>query len=165
MLDIFDNGSACFSGHRVLGGVPLDMLVSAIERRLRELYAGGTSHFYAGGALGFDMLASVTLLNLKNELSDLSLTVVYPCRNHTRGWHSADIELLGRIEARADEVVCLSDTYYTGCMNARNRYMVDRSDICVCYLTQSTGGTAFTVGCARKRGIQVINLAKELIVP
>ena len=37
--------------------------------------------------------------------------------------------------------------------------MVDRSDICVCYLTGSGGGTAFTVKYARRRGLIIRNLA------
>ena len=61
------NTSVCLTGHRNLAGVPLELLVAAIERRIRGLYEGGITHYFAGGALGFDMLASVTLLNLKKE--------------------------------------------------------------------------------------------------
>ncbi len=161
-MNDLDNTIGCFTGHRELGGVSLDALVAALDRRLRFLYDEGVRHYYAGGALGFDMFASVTLLNLKNELPELSLTLALPCRIHTRGWSRGDIELFAHIKSRADEVVCLSDIYHPGCMSARNRFMVDRSAVCVCYLTQVSGGTAYTVGYARKRGLEVINLAKEL---
>jgi uncharacterized phage-like protein YoqJ len=157
--------SGCFTGHRNLDGVPLDLLVAAIERRLRSFHSAGINHYYAGGALGFDMLASVTLLNLKNELPELCLTLVLPCRGHTRGWSRADMALFERVSERADDTVCLSHTYHPGCMSARNRYMVERSSVCLCYMIQATGGTAYTVGYARKRGLSVVNLAKELIVP
>jgi len=157
--------SACFTGHRNLEGAPIDLLVAAIERRIRALYEDGVTHYFAGGALGFDMLASVTLLNLKNELPGLSLTLVLPCRGHTKSWGGADIALFERVTARADETVCLADEYHQGCMSARNRYMVDRSAVCLCYLIYSTGGTAYTVGYARKRGLSVVNLAKELFIP
>lgn len=164
-MNDFETSGACFSGHRGLDGTPLDALVSAIERRLRCLYAEGITHYYAGGAIGFDMLASVTLLNLKKELPDLSLTLALPCRGHTRSWNRTDIELFSRVTERADEIVCLSDVYHPGCMSARNRFMVDRSSVCLCFLTQLTGGTAYTVGYARQRGLTVINLAKELVTP
>ncbi|HHW23975.1 MAG TPA: SLOG family protein [Bacillota bacterium] len=157
--------SACFTGHRNLEGAPLDLLVSALERRIRNLYERGITHFYAGGALGFDMLASVTLLNLKNELPGLTLSIVLPCRGHTKGWSPADVALFERISARADETLCLADTYRPGCMSARNRYMVERSSVCLCYLIYATGGTAYTVGYARRRGLLIVNLAKELYMP
>lgn len=31
--------------------------------------------------------------------------------------------------------------------------------MCVCYLTQKSGGTAYTVAFAREQGVPVINLA------
>ena len=57
-------------------------------------------------------------------------------------------------------LVCLSERYYQGCMHERNRYMVDHSRVCICYLTERTGGTAYTVEYARSRGLKIFNLAK-----
>lgn len=47
-----------------------------------------------------------------------------------------------------------------GYMHKRNRYLVDNSSVCVCYLTEDTGGTAYTVNYAIKSGLKVINTAK-----
>ena len=44
-------------------------------------------------------------------------------------------------------------------MFKRNRYMVDHSDICVCYCTSGEGGTAYTVRYAEKKEIPIVNLA------
>ena len=44
-------------------------------------------------------------------------------------------------------------------MHKRNRHLVDHSSICVCYLTEDRGGTAYTVNYAKKQGLKVINLA------
>ena len=117
------------------------------------------TRYYRGGALGFDMLASVTVLNLKYLLPELKLTIVLPCENHDRYWNRRDTELLNRIISRADETVCLSGHYTNGCMSARNRYMSDRSAYCVCCLAQSSGGTFYTVNYSRSHGLKVINLA------
>ena len=40
--------------------------------------------------------------------------------------------------------------------------MVDRSSVCVCYLTQESGGTASTVKYALRKGLFVRNLADEI---
>ena len=44
-------------------------------------------------------------------------------------------------------------------MLKRNRHLVDNSSACVCYLTESKGGTAYTVDYARRSGIKIVNLA------
>lgn len=46
-------------------------------------------------------------------------------------------------------------------MHKRNRHLVDHSGVCVAYLTESRGGTAYTVDYARKNGVPVINLGEK----
>ena len=43
----------------------------------------------------------------------------------------------------------------------RNRYMVDHSRYCLCFLTKLTGGTAHTIAYAKKQQLQIYNLASE----
>ena len=47
-------------------------------------------------------------------------------------------------------------------MHKRNRHLVDNSSICICYLTENSGGTFYTVNYAKKQGLTVINLAEQL---
>ena len=47
-------------------------------------------------------------------------------------------------------------------MAKRNRHLVDNSSVCVAYLTRSGGGTAYTVEYAKKHGLKIINIAKNL---
>lgn len=49
--------------------------------------------------------------------------------------------------------------YFKGCMHKRNRHLVDNSGYCICYLTRTQGGTAYTVDYALERGLPVINIA------
>lgn len=63
------------------------------------------------------------------------------------------------LAAQADQVIYTSEEYTRGCMHKRNRYLVDHSSICICYLTEDHGGTAYTVKYADKRHLQIINLA------
>ena len=61
----------------------------------------------------------------------------------------------------ADKVVYISQDYTPDCTFQRNRHLVDNSSVCICYLTKHTGGTAYTVNYAKKKGCRVINLAEE----
>ena len=90
----------------------------------------------------------------------MKLIVVVPYRDQPRGWSEGEQAEYLRILAAASEVVCLTDHYYNGCMQKRNRYMVDRSAVCISYQTKADGGTASTVKYARREGLAVWNLAE-----
>lgn len=60
----------------------------------------------------------------------------------------------------ADKVVYTSQDYYSGCMHKRNRHLVDNSSRCICFLTEKTGGTFYTVNYASEHGLMIINTAK-----
>ena len=70
------------------------------------------------------------------------------------------IEEYNRIMKAADKVVYTSQDYYNGCMHKRNRHLVDNSSRCICFLTEKTGGTFYTVNYASEHGLMIINTAK-----
>ena len=119
----------------------------------------GVTLFIAGGALGFDTMAALEVLALRERYPEIKLRLAIPCENQTKGWKDKDVLIYEEIMSRADEVVYTSRAYTSGCMHIRNRYMVDSSDFCVAYMTKASGGTAYTVKYAEKKGISVINLA------
>jgi len=71
------------------------------------------------------------------------------------------VETYEKIKAQADKVVYTSDQYFRGCMQKRNRHLVDNSSLCISYLTGDSGGTAYTVDYAKANGLKVINLAEQ----
>ena len=157
-----DSKSCCFTGHRT---VPLDRareLAQRIKDGIEYLYSNmGVKTYYAGGALGFDTLAAEAVIEQRRERGDVRLVIVVPCRDQGARWNAADRAQYERINRDADEVICLAEHYFSGCMHQRNRYMVDHSAYCICYLTEQRGGTAYTVQYARERGLRIFNLAKQ----
>lgn len=151
--------TCCFTGHRQIPPGERAEIADKLERVIVSLYQKGIRYYGAGGALGFDTLAARTVIRLRESCPGMKLILVLPCRAQTRGWRPEDIAEYERIKTQADEVIYTSQEYTRGCMHKRNRHLVDNSSICVCYLTESNGGTAYTVGYAEKRGIRVINIA------
>lgn len=153
------NTCACFTGHRDI----TDEAAITLKEKLREavisLSKKGIVNFYAGGALGFDFLASVAVLNLKKEIPSLTLNLALPCRDYNKKWKSTDKALFELVKNKADSVVYVCENYNQACMHIRNKYMVDRSSYCVAYKQRDEGGSASTVDYALKRGLSVINLA------
>lgn len=153
--------TCCFSGHRAL---PADtaLIEVRLEEQIRHLINLGITDFCAGGALGFDTLAARTVLKLKREYETLRLILVLPCPEQAQKWSSKDKVIYEDIKSRADEVIYSSDAYYKGCMQRRNRYMVDRSSYCICYMTRQRGGTKLTTEYCAKKGVYAINIASAL---
>ena len=151
--------TCCFTGHREIPPEKRAEIVGRLERVIVSLYQRGIQYYGAGGARGFDCLAAQTVLRLRESCPGMKLILVLPCLTQTRGWPAADVAEYERIKALANKVVYTSRAYTRGCMHKRNRHLVDNSSVCVCYLTKNSGGTAYTVRYARKRGLEVINLA------
>ena len=159
MITIKDR-TACFTGHRTIPFLQKKKIKKRTKQVLIEAIEQGYRYFGVGGALGFDMLAAQTVLELKGEYPEIKLILVLPCENQTRGWDQAYVEEYERIKAAADKVVYTSKDYYSGCMHKRNRHLVDNSSLCICYLTEQSGGTAYTVNYARSQGLKIINVAE-----
>ena len=151
--------TCCFTGHRKIPPEERAGITDRLERVIISLYQQGIRVYEAGGALGFDALAARTVLHLRENCPGMKLILVLPCLTQTRGWRPEDVAEYERIKAQADEVFYTAQQYTRGCMHKRNRYLVDHSSVCVCYLTRDSGGTAYTVGYAKKQGLNVVNIA------
>ncbi|WP_286167170.1 SLOG family protein [Clostridium sp. D33t1_170424_F3] len=152
--------SCCFTGHR---DIPVEMvpkikarLCTEVQKQIDE----GVRLFSAGGARGFDTLAALTVLECKKRNPKIMLVLCYPCQDQAKGWKEEDIVLYEYIEKHADACIYVSKNYHNGCMHKRNRFMVDQSDVCICYLTTVTGGTKYTVDYCIRKGVPIINLAE-----
>ena len=152
--------TVCFTGHRILYHDTV-FIQSSLHDTLEELIKKGYRRFLAGGALGFDTLAASAVLELRERFPSVSLTLALPCKGQQLRWRAEQRARYDQILHLADEVVVLNQSYVKGCMHERNRYLVDNSELCLCYLVKKGGGTYYTVQYARKQGLSVINLAGE----
>lgn len=154
--------TCCFTGHRDIPSGANQRIFTKTEEMVESLIKKGYLYFGAGGALGFDTIAAFAVLKVKERYPNVRLILVLPCLTQTRGWSKEDVEIYEDIKSKADKVVYTSQEYTRGCMHKRNRHLVDNSSVCIAYLTESKGGTAYTVDYAEKHGLTVFNIA-ELI--
>ncbi len=150
------NKTVCFTGHRKLP--QMQEIASKLKTAIIALINNGYCYFCCGGALGFDTLAAQAVLDLKEFFPHIKLVLVLPCKNQTRGWQSTDVKLYEQILNLADKCTYTAENYHNGCMHKRNRHLVDSSSICVCYLAENKGGTAYTVKYAKKQGLKIMNI-------
>lgn len=150
--------TVCFTGHRIIPENERETILKKLEDTLVDLAEMGYENFIAGGALGFDTLAEEKIIKLKNKYPKIRLVLALPCMEQTKRWTQSEKIKYEEIKRQADEIVYTSENYSRGCMFKRNRYMVDRSGVCVCYLTKESGGTAYTVKYAKSQYLIIISL-------
>lgn len=152
----------CFTGHRNIPGGAAERLLVLLKETISELCERGATVFRAGGAMGFDTLAALAVLDMKETYPQLHLELILPCRNQTDGWNDVSRQVYDYILQRADEHRFLFDSYMEGCMLERDRKLVEGSDVCVAYCAQSQGGTAYTYTLALRADVETINLYDQL---
>lgn len=151
----------CLTGHREIPALEILAIKRKLRKEIEKLIEQGYCYFGAGGALGFDTIAAQTVLEFREKYSQIKLILVLPCISQADRWSKQDRQVYERIKNQADKVVYTSHDYTKGCMFKRNRHLVDNSSIFVCYLTEGSGGTAYTVNYAKKTGRFVINIAED----
>ena len=148
-----------FFGHRYVDRFKLieDRLEELLIKLLRE-------HEYVDFLVGrngdFDQLVSSTIKRVKREFRDdnCSHILVLP-------YNSAKFQNNEESFAEYyDEIEICQESHtahFKAAIQTRNRAMIDRSDLVVCYIDHNSGGAYQSVQYALKQGKEVINLADE----
>ena len=155
------NKSVCFTGHRNVKETA--ELKNALIKQLVKLIDEGATDFYAGGAVGWDMLCERAVIKLRERFPHIKLHLILPCpaEEQTEKWSESDKAEFRRLLLAADTVEICSKHYFDGCMKLRNQRLVDLADVCVCYYNgKQRSGTGQTVRMAEREGITSINLSR-----
>ena len=155
--------SVCFTGHRTIDGDREKLsarLYTLLERLVTEQKV---TDFYTGGAVGWDALAALTVLKLRESYPEVKLHLVLPClfEEQSAKWNEEQKEEHKHIASLADTKEFTSEHLVKNAMKIRNARLVElASDYCICYWNPKhyRSGTGQTVRMAQKKGIEVINL-------
>ncbi len=163
-MNTYPREQCCFAtGHRDMP----EHLRSSILGRIREtaeyLISVGVTHFYAGGANGFDMWFACVILDLKQKYPHVTLTILLPDKDYSRSWTAEDRLCNRQICALADEVETVKTSVRREPALVRNDALIARGAHCVAYLKGNRitrrGGTSYTVSHARRAGCKLYLLA------
>ena len=154
--------TVCFTGHRNIPREYAFMLPKALKHEIEKLINRGACTFRAGGAIGFDTVAALCVLELKEKYPHIELELILPCKDQTRGWNDLSIKTYEYILASADRTEYVSDYFTSWCMHERNRRLVRGSQVCLAYLSHSGGGAAYTFAFALENGLEVINVFEKI---
>lgn len=160
--DVLPIRTVCFTGHREIPAHHALRLPDLLESVIVDLISRGATVFRAGGAMGFDTVAALKVLELRGLYPQIRLELILPCRDQSKHWREEDVRVYEYILHAADSHRFLFDSYVDGCMLERDRRLVSGSDVCVAYLTRSRGGTAYTFSQALRAGLETVNLYDNL---
>lgn len=156
--------TACFTGHRPEklpwgedeNSEGCMLLKLALSHAIAELAEGGCTRFISGMARGVDTYAAEEVLLLRDELKSITLECAVPFKGQPDGWSEEDKRRYDAILASADEVKVLAESYSSDAYLARNRYMVDESDLVIAVYSGDGGGTGATVEYAKEKGRELL---------
>ena len=155
----------CFTGHR-----PDKIKMSEkeiktlLEQAIDNAIADGYVTFITGMAMGTDIWAAEIVLERKKTNENLHLICALP---HPEFESRRSMEEKMRFK-NADLVKEINDYYFANCYQARNEWMVDRSNLVIAVFTGQKSGTKNTIDYANKKGIRVINvieLCNTAVIP
>lgn len=160
------NISCCFSGHRPEklpwgsneGDGRCLRLKAGILDAAERAYAAGYRHFLCGMARGCDTYFCEAVLALRQRRPDITVEAAVPCADQAETWPRHDRERYLALLERCDMRTVLQQKYGAGCMQRRNRYMVDHSDLLIAVHDGGAGGTRQTIAYAFSRGVDVVVL-------
>ena len=142
--------SACtFYGHRECYSLDEQVLIDAIEDLIRK----GVDTFYVGNQGQFDSAVYASLKRLRKKHQRIRVCVV-----------------LAYLPTEKNEYNDLTDTMYPEieghpkfAIERRNRWMIEASDYCLCYINHTWGGAYKFAHLVKRRGKAVINLGNPSI--
>lgn len=162
--------TCCFSGHRpprLPWGSQEDdprclELKDRLARALTEAYHEGYRHFLCGMAQGTDLYFCQAVLDLRRTHPEVTLEAAIPFTGQADRWPEADRRRRQTLLDQCDLETVVQHTYSPGCMNRRNRYMVDRSSLLIAiYDGIPQGGTLNTLAYAMRKGVRTVVLPVE----
>ena len=153
----------CFTGHRPKG-LPWGYNENSqgclkFKQYMKELLIQkineGCNYFIVGMALGVDMIVAEILLELKQEY-DISIECAIPCLHQEIKWSVYQQKHYRNILNKCDKITYVSKEYTLSCMQKRNEYMVDNSDLVIAVWNGTPSGTLNTINYAKSKNIDTI---------
>ena len=156
-----------FTGHRALPEAQKSALLIRLRSVISYLYAKGVTDFHAGGALGFDTLAAMQIIDMKRDHPAMRLILDLPFPGQSRQWTANHKRIYDFILSMADEYHYINEkdpvshAEVRKCLLMRNCAMVHAGQYCIAYFSGAKGGTGYTLAKAEKYGCEIFNLFAE----
>lgn len=121
------------------------------------------THFISGMALGIDQMCAEMVIALRDKHPEITLECAIPCEEQAIKWTEPQRDRYFWIAERCDKETLVQHHYDNECMQKRNKYMVDKSDIVIAVWNGKASGTSKTVAYAQEQKKTVIIINPETL--
>ena len=148
----------CVTGHRPKGfpfvreetDLIFTIYTGILYHEIENLINEGYTHFITGMAEGADMDFAKAVIDLRFKFNNISLEAALPYPLSVPKRKTPQSEERGGILLECDSKHMVSPYYHRGCMQKRNQYMVDKSDMVLAIWNgKNEGGTWNTIKYAQ----------------
>lgn len=134
----------------------------ALDQALAEIIENDNSiRFLVGGMGEFDKMCASAVRRAKRKYpnTEISLELVLPYLTNDINENKSFYEM------SYDNIIVpfeLAGVHYKSVITKRNRWLVDNSDWLIAFVYRDFGGAYTTLRYAEKKGLQIVNLAKQI---
>lgn len=138
-----------FCGHRDISSETLQKLGPLLYDEIEKLILDGADTFLLGGYGKFDRLCAETVRKLKEKHPHITSTLVIPYidRDYDRDLYDSS------------EYPPIEKTPKRFAISARNKYMVEKSDVVISYVVFPWGGAYETLLHAKRKKKTIIKIS------
>ena len=159
MNDLMEIYNVAFFGHRYIDNMFL--VEERLEKHIRRLMQEKQYVDFLVGRNGdFDQIVSSTVKRLKRSYRDDNSYLVLVLPYGTAEYENNQ-EYFEEYYDESEVSYEASKAHPKSAIQIRNREMVDRADLIICYIEEKHGGAYQTIKYAEKAGKTIINLFEE----
>lgn len=156
----------CFTGHRPSkftfkyneAHADCVRLKEMLKEQIVQAINEGYNYFISGGALGLDIWAAETCLELKKQYPHIMLEMAIPCDGQELTWPKESQKRYQKVLGEADVCYWVTREKFEdnpSVMLVRDVYMVNKSSLIIAMFDGSKGGTKHTFDYAKAMGINI----------
>ncbi len=154
--------TVCFFGHRRIDGF------LTVEQTIEEVIEKILTHheyleFLVGRDGEFDQIVTSAILRYRKRIDTANCSLVW-VMPYIKADYVHNQESYDNYYDSVEICEQSSKEHQKSSIQVRNRAMIDRSDLCVFYVKEKSGGAYQTMRYAVKRGATIINLADSSLV-
>lgn len=112
-------------------------------------------------ARGADFYFSEAVLALRELRPDVTMEAALPCEEQTSRWPERDRNRYFLLVSQCNLETMVQHRYTNGCMQRRDRYMVDHASRLIAVYDGLLGGTMYTLTYAMRSGLDTVILDVE----
>lgn len=149
--------TCCITGQTNIPPEAEEEILANFHDVVSQLIDKGVNSFYVGGALGFDMLVTESILYLQQKEKGITIHSVIPHPNWDANWPEDKKKRQRIILESSASIEYARPRFYKGLHLIRDKILVNNSSYCITYCNRAIGGTAETLRYALSQGLQIYN--------